>query len=183
MPRPLSQQRQLGHWHVKMDHMLWYHKSSMWWFVVNPKPRLWTLLFSLSCLISTHLSSIQSTGVGSSLRSQICTCTYIAHCEYHRLLISKASLVDIAFYISLETQLFWFWDQTPWNWYCYRTLPPIANEDIEAILYALDNSGDLKVCFCTPNFNDCNNVLSKQYNFLEMLGVSYMLGNWCVCCL
>lgn len=68
------------------------------------------------------------------------------------------------FYISLEAELFWLWDPTPWNWYCCRTLPSIADEDIEAIFYALDDSGDFKVRFLTLIFYYCKYLLSKQWN-------------------
>ena len=140
---------QVQGWHMKMDRVLWYHRFLMWGFVLNPKPLTLIVnpsLLPLNCV--AHLLAIQSTKVGSSLRSWIRTCAHTTHCDCHRLL----SPIHFAFYISLEAGLFWIWDWAPWNWYCYRTLPSIVDEDIEATFHALDDNGDFKVHFCTPIF-------------------------------
>ena len=106
---------QLGGWHVKRDCVLWYHRFHV---RICCKPGTLILNPSLLPLICVaHLSAIQSTDVGSSLRSWICTCAWVTYCEGHHLLISNGSPNNYAFYISLEAELFWIWDRAPRNWY------------------------------------------------------------------
>ena len=76
----------------------------------------------------------------------------IPHCEGNHLLISNAKPIDYAFYISLEATFALNLRLTPRNWCCYMTLPSIVDEDAKMMFYALDNSNDFKVDFCTPNF-------------------------------
>jgi hypothetical protein len=77
----------------------WYHL--FWTLNPHPKPRV----FPSTC--AAHLLAIQSTNVGSSLSSSICTGVCISHYEGHRLLMSNASSINYAYLcVCLEVELF-----------------------------------------------------------------------------
>ena len=94
--------------------------------------------------------------MGSSLRSWIHTSACSTHCEGDCLLISNASPIDFAFYISLEAKLFWIWDRAPRNGCHCRTFRLVVDGDIEATFFALDDNDDFNVHFHTTDFNFVN---------------------------
>ena len=159
------------------DHVDFPQYQLFWNLYPNPKP----CLLPLTC--ATHLLAIQSTNVGSSLRSWICTGACITHCEGHRLLILNTSPINYAFYISLEAKLFRIWDQASWNWCCCRTNSSIADENIKAIYHVLDDNGHFKVHF-VHRFLLTINIFSANSEFLhQMFGFFSMSRIWCVGCL